>query len=796
VKFSFSWLKQHLETDATPQAIADKLTSIGLEVEALDNPAEVLAPFKVARVLSAERHPQADKLQVLSVDAGDGPVQVVCGASNARAGMLGVFGPPGAYVPGSDMTLKVAAIRGVESHGMLCSVRELQLGDEHEGIIELPADAPVGAAYAAYAGLDDMVLDVAVLPNRQDCMGVRGIARDLAAAGMGTLKPLGVPQIEGTFPCPVPVRIDDPEGCPAFFGRAIRGVTNGVSPEWMQRRLKSAGQRPISALVDITNYVMLDLGRPAHAYDMAKLSGGLTARAARDGERVLALNEKEYVLQPFVTVIADDQQVHDIGGIMGGEESGVAETTTDVMLEIAYFPPKRIARTGQALGLISDARSRFERGVDPAFLDDGLSILTGLILDICGGEASAEVRAGQPPTETETIRFDFARTKGLAGIDVPEVRQREILESLGFTLDGDKVSVPTWRRDVDGPADLVEEVARIAGYDAVPSTPLERTPGVARPTATRSQLVERRIRRAAASRGLNEAITWSFIAEEDAEAFALRDDASASPQGERNHMWRLANPISEDMKVMRPSLLPGLIAAARRNLDRGASSIRLFEIGRRYLDDGERPTLSLLLAGERQARAWQLGKARDFDAFDAKAEALALLEAAGAPVANLQVFADAGPTWHPGRSATLRIGPKTIVASFGELHPALQKSLGAPAGAVAAEIYLDAIPAPRSSSRSRPAFAPPALQPLTRDFAFIVPCEVTADALLRAIRGSDKAAIAGVRLFDRFETPDGLSLAFEVTLQPVDKSMTDEEIGAVSKRIVAAAEKLGARLRS
>jgi phenylalanyl-tRNA synthetase beta chain len=783
VKFSFSWLKQHLDTDASPQAIADKLTSIGLEVEGLENPAEALAPFKVARVLSAERHPQADKLQVLSVDAGEGAVQVVCGASNARAGMLGVFGPPGAYVPGSDMTLKVAAIRGVESHGMLCSIRELQLGDEHEGIIELPDDAPVGEPYAAYAGLDDLVLDVAVLPNRQDCMGVRGIARDLAAAGMGTLKPLGVPQIEGSFPCPVPVRIEDPEGCPAFFGRAVRGVANGASPEWMQRRLKSAGQRPISALVDITNYVMLDLGRPAHAYDISKLTGGLTARAARDGERVLALNEKEYVLEPFVTVIADDAQVHDIGGIMGGEESGVCETTTDVMLEIAYFTPERIARTGQALGLTSDARSRFERGVDPAFLDDGLSILTGLIVDICGGEASAEVRAGHPPTEARTISFDFARTRKLAGIDVPEPTQREILERLGFTIDGNIVSVPSWRRDIDGPADLVEEVARIAGYDAVPSTALERQPGVARPTATRAQLIERRIRRAAASRGLDEAITWSFIAEPEAEAFG-------------GAAWRLANPISEDMKVMRPSLLPGLIAAARRNLDRGASSTRLFEIGRRYLDEGERPTLSLLLAGERQPRAWQSGKARDFDAFDAKAEALALLEAVGAPVASLQIFPDAGSTWHPGRSATLRLGPKTIAAAFGELHPSLQKSLDAPAGAVAAEIYLDALPAARSAGRSRPAFTPPALQALTRDFAFIVPVDLTADTLLRAIRGSDKAAISGVRLFDRFETPDGLSLAFEVTLQPVDKSMTDEEIGAVSKRIIAAAEKLGARLRS
>lgn len=796
MKFSLEWLKAHLDTNASAAAIADKLTAIGLEVEEVSNPAEGLAPFRVARVLSAEKHPQADKLQVLSVDAGDGPIQVVCGAPNARAGMLGVFGPPGAYIPGSDLTLKVAAIRGVESHGMMCSSRELELGDDHSGIIELPADAPVGQPYADYAGLGDPVFDVNVTPNRQDCMGVRGIARDLAAAGVGMLKPLAVPQIEGSFPCPVPVAIADPDGCPAFFGRALRGVSNGASPEWMQRRLKSAGQRPISALVDITNYVMLDLGRPAHAYDMAKLTGGLTARAARDGETVLALNEKEYLLSPFMTVIADDAQVHDIGGIMGGEDSGVSGATTDVMLEIAFFTPERIARTGQALGLTSDARSRFERGVDPAFLDEGLAILTGLILDICGGEASAAIRAGEPPVEARTIHFDFTRTKKLAGIDVAEPRQRAILDSLGFTLDGNAVSVPSWRRDVEGQADIVEEIARITGYDAVPSTPLERAAGVARPTATRSQMVERRVRRAAAARGLDEAVTWSFIAEPDADAFALRDAAGAAPQGERAQLWRLANPISEDMKVMRPSLLPGLIAAARRNLDRGAASVRLFEIGRRYLGEGERPTLSLLLAGERQARAWQSGKAQAFDAFDAKAETLALLEAAGAPVANLQVFPDAGPTWHPGRSAKLGLGPKTIVAAFGELHPGLQKSLDSPAGAVAAEIYLDAIPAPRSGGRAKAAFAPPALQPLTRDFAFIVPAELTAETLLRALRGSDKAAISNVRLFDRFETSDGLSLAFEVTLQPVDKSMTDEQIGDVSKRIVAAADKLGARLRS
>jgi phenylalanyl-tRNA synthetase beta chain len=784
MKFSLEWLKQHLETHASAGEIADKLTAIGLEVESLSNPAEALAPFRVAKVLTAEKHPQADKLQVLRVDAGTGEeIQVVCGAPNARAGMLGVFGPPGAYIPGSDMTLKVAAIRGVESRGMMCSSRELELGEDHSGIIELPSDAPVGAAFTAFAGLDDPVFDVNVTPNRQDCMGVRGIARDLAAAGSGILKPLAVPQIEGSFPCPVPIRIEDRDGCPAFFGQAIRGVKNGASPDWMQRRLKSAGQRPISALVDITNYVMLDHGRPAHAYDVAKVSGGLTARAAKPGETVLALNEKEYRLEPFMTVIADDKQVHDIGGIMGGEDSGVSEATTDVMLEVAYFTPERIARTGQALGLTSDARSRFERGVDPAFLDNGLAILTGLILDICGGEPSAALRVGEPPVERRTINFDFGRTKALGGIDVPEQRQRGILESLGFELSGNVVTVPTWRRDAEGPADLVEDVARIVGYDGVPSTPLDRAAGVARPTATRSQLMERQVRRTAAARGLDEAVTWSFISDAEAEVFGGAG-------------WRLANPISEEMKVMRPSLLPGLIAAARRNLDRGAASVRLFEIGRRYLGDCEHPTLGLLLAGERQPRSWQSGKAQAFDPYDAKAEVLALLDAAGAPVANLQIIPDAGPTWHPGRSARLALGPKTIVAAFGELHPGLAKSIDAPAGAVAAEIYLDSIPVPRSSGRARPAFAPPALQPVTRDFAFIVPIDLPADNLLRSLRGADKSAITGVRLFDRFESADGLSLAFEATLQPTDKSFTDEQIGEISKRIVAAAEKLGARLRS
>ena len=782
MKFSLSWLKQHLHTEADATTVAETLTRIGLEVEEVSNPAEALGPFKVARVLTAERHPQADKLQVLQVDAGDGPMQVVCGAPNARAGMIGVFGGPGAYVPGSAMTLKQATIRGVESNGMMCSTRELELGDDHDGIIELPGDAPVGTSFADYAGLDDAVFDVAITPNRQDCMGVRGIARDLAAAGLGMLKPLDVPVIEGSFDNPVAIRTEDPDGCPAFYGRTVRGVRNGASPEWMQRRLKAAGQRPISALVDITNYIMLDLGRPSHAYDLATLSGAVVARKAKDGETVVALNEKEYALTSEMTVIADDDGAHDIGGIMGGEHSGVAPTTTDVLLEVAYFTPERIAKTGQMLALTSDARSRFERGVDPAFLDDGLALLTGLILEFCGGEASRVTRAGAPPLTAKRIAFDPALTLAIGGIEVAAERQVAILTSLGFTVEGDLLVVPSWRRDVDGPVDLVEEIARIVGYEHVPSTPLPRADGVARPTATRAQTIERKVRRAAAARGFDEAINWSFIGEKDAALFGGAAEI-------------VANPISEDMKHMRPSLIPGLAAAARRNVDRGATSVRLFEVGRRYLADGERATVGLLMAGERVPRGWQSGKAAGFDAFDAKAEALALLEAAGAPIANLQLFMNAGETWHPGRSARLGLGPKMVLAAFGELHPRVAKALDAPAGTVAAEIYLDAIPAPRSVERARVAFTPPPLQAVTRDFAFLVPADLAADALVRAVRGADKTIITGARLFDRYEGEHGLSLAVEVTLQPGEKSFTEAEIVALSAKVVAAGAKLGATLR-
>ncbi|HEX8447061.1 MAG TPA: phenylalanine--tRNA ligase subunit beta [Sphingomonas sp.] len=785
MKFTLSWLKDHLDTTATVEQVAERLTAIGLEVEGIDDPAARLAPFVIARVLTAGPHPQADKLQILLVDAGGpDPLQVVCGAPNARAGLVGVFGAPGAYVPGLDVTLKVAAIRGIESRGMMCSKRELLLSDEHEGIIELPANAPVGVAYADYAALSDPVIDVAITPNRQDCMGVRGIARDLAAAGLGTLKPLLIPTIKPAFPCPIAIRTDDPEGCPALFGRVMRGIVNGASPDWMARRLTAVGQRPISALVDITNYVMLDHGRPLHVYDLAKLDGALVARKATAGETLTALNGKDYALTPAMTVIADAATVHDIGGIMGGLHSGVSADTTDIVIECAWFEPTTIARTGQALALGSDARTRFERGVDPEFLGPGLAIATDLIRQLCGGDASDAITAGEPPNGVRVIAHDPALCLRLAGMTVAYDRQRAILTALGFGVDAAwNVRVPSWRRDIDGPADLVEEIVRIEGLDAVPSTPLPRGDGVAKPTATPAQRLERRVRRAAAARGLSEAVTWSFISQAEADAFG-------------GGAWALANPISADMRVMRPSLLPGLLSAARRNADRGAAGIRLFEIGRRYLADGEPATLGFVLTGDRAPRSWSGGKPAPFDAYDAKAEAIALLAAAGVPVDRLQVMAAVSPVYHPGRSATLRLGPKAILAEFGELHPATAKAIGIDGTAIAGELFLDAIPQKRGSGPVRPAFAPPALQAVRRDFAFVVPATLPADDLVRAVRSADKAAIVDARIFDLFALGGGaLSMALELTLQPVEKSFTEAELTAIAEKVVASAAKTGAKLR-
>ncbi|MBO6767097.1 MAG: phenylalanine--tRNA ligase subunit beta [Erythrobacter sp.] len=795
MKFSLEWLKYFLDTDAGVADIAAALNRIGHEVEGIEDPADRLAGFRVAKVLTADKHPDADKLQVLTVDTGEGdPLQVVCGAPNARAGMKGVLGLPGAVVPANGMELRKSAIRGVESNGMMCSVRELELGEEHDGIIELPEDAPVGQTFADYHDASP-VFDVAITPNRPDCMGVMGIARDLAAAGVGTFKPIEVTAMEGEGACPVEIRTDDPEGCPAFYGRVIRGVDNNKpSPEWMQRRLIAAGQRPISALVDATNYLMLAFGRPAHVYDLAKLSGPVVARRAKNGERVEALNEKTYTLDDTMTVIADDNDVHDIAGIMGGEHSGATEATTDVLLEIAYFDPERIGVTGRKLGLASDARTRFERGVDPAFLDDGLAILTSLILKTCGGTPTEVARAGEAPAEPKVITFDPHLTSRLGGIDVPQDEQRAILGSLDFVVADDwQVTCPPRRHDIEGPADLVEEVVRIHGLDHVTSVVLPRAEGVAKPTASPLQKQERKLRRASAARGLNEAVTWSFLPTADAEHFA--DGAQ---------LWVLDNPISEDMKAMRPSLIPGLLAAAKRNADRGADGSRLFEIGRRYFRgkggaSDEKPTLGVVLAGERTPRGWANGKAQGFDAYDAKAEAMALLEAAGAPVGNLMVMGEAGDQFHPGQSATLRLGPKNVLARFGALHPKTLKAFDIDGPVMAVEIFLDSIPAKKGAGFARAHYAPPALQSLSRDFAFLVPADLAAGDLVKAVRGADKKAIVEVRVFDVFEgqgVPEGKkSVAVEVTLQPGEKSFTDAEIKAISDKVVASAAKQGAELR-
>lgn len=796
MKFSLEWLTYFLETEASVEEISEKLNAIGLEVEGLEDPAEKLEGFRVAEVLTAKPHPDADRLQVLSVNTGEGdPLQVVCGAPNARAGMKGVLGLPGAEVPANGMKLRKSAIRGVESNGMMCSVRELELGEDHDGIIELPDDAPVGTGFAQYSGASP-VFDVAITPNRPDCMGVYGIARDLAAAGLGTLKPLRDDQIAGDFPCPVEIRTDDVEGCPAFYGRVIRGVKNGPSPDWMQKRLIAAGQRPISALVDITNYMMLAFGRPAHVYDLAKLSGPVVARRAAEGEQVQALNEKTYTLDSSMTVIADDAGVHDIAGIMGGQHSSVQDDTTDMLLEIAYFNPDSIGVTGRKLGLATDARTRFERGVDPAWLDGGLDGLTSLIQRICGGEASEVVRAGNAPSEPKVVQYDPELTRKLGGVVVDEGQQRRILAALDFGVSDDwKVTVPLRRHDVEGAADIVEEVVRIYGLDHVESVALTGNVGVAEPTATPAQQLESRLRRAAAGRGLNEAVTWSFLPVPEAEHFA--------PEGEA--LWVLDNPISEDMKAMRPSLIPGLVSAAKRNIDRGASGLRLFEIGRRYLrakDGGsdEHPTLGVVLAGNKTQRGWATGKAAAFDAFDAKAEAMALLAEAGAPVANLMVMGDAGAQFHPGQSGTLRLGPKNVLARFGALHPATLEAFDIDGAVMAAEIFLDAIPAKKGKDGfARPHYAPPALQSVMRDFAFLVPQDVAAGDLLRAVRSADKQNIVDARIFDLFEgkgVPEGhKSIAIEVTLQPGEASFKDEEIKAISDKVVAAAAKQGAELR-
>jgi len=779
--------------DASLDDLSARLTSLGLEVEKITNMGEQLAAFKVAHVISAEQHPDADRLRVCKVDTGDGIVQVVCGAPNARTGMKGVFAPSGTHIPGTGIDLKPTKIRGVESSGMLCSERELMLSDEHDGIIDLKTDAPAGTPYADLAGLDDPVIEIAITPNRQDCLGVAGIARDLAASGFGILKADEIKPIPGRYKNPVDIALkfsdNDRDACPLFVGRYIRGVKNGPSPKWLQDKLKAIGLRPISALVDITNFVTYDRGRPLHVFDAAKLSGTLHARLAEKGESLLALDGKTYQMKGEECVIADDNGVLGFGGVMGGEESGCTETTTDVLVEAALFDPIRTAMTGRVHGIESDARYRFERGVDVNFVIPGIELATKLIMDLCGGEPSEMTIAGEVPIFDKVINFDTGRVASLGGLTLKQSEIIAILERLGFTAKDQNgstwhVSVPSWRTDIVGPADLVEEVLRIHGYDNIPVASLPRLNDVAKPTLTTAQRRSRATRRALASCGFNECVTWSFISEDQSNRFGGIEDA-----------LRLANPISSELVIMRPSLLPNLLDAARRNLDRSMDLIRLFEVGPQYRDDtpdGQSLVASGLRVGSAGPIHWNTPR-RDVNAFDAKADAMTALAAAGAPTDNIRVF-DGAPDWyHPGRSGTLRLNPKMVLANFGELHPAILKELDIDGPVVAFEVFMDNLPPSRKSSATKPAAKMNALQPVVRDFAFVVDADTAAADLMQAARGADKKHIKAVTLFDVFAgkgmEPETKSLAIAVRLEPVEATFTDDELDAIAKKIVAAVGK-------
>ena len=797
MKFTLSWLKEHLETEATLDEIVERLTMIGLEVEEVTDPAAKLAPFRIAKVVSAEQHPNADRLRVLKVDNGSGTLmQVVCGAPNARTGLVGVLGLPGDYVPGLDVTLSVGKIRDVESFGMMCSERELELSEEHNGIIDLPEDAPVGMSYADYLGLNDPVIEIGLTPNRPDCTGVYGIARDLAAAGLGKLKERKITPVRGSFPCPTNVTLDfgDTEAlCKAFGLRLVRGVKNGPSPKWMQDRLKAIGLRPINALVDITNYMTFDQARPLHVFDAAKVAGNLVVRRAKEGEEILGLNGKTYQLDGSMCVIADDKGVESLGGILGGEHSGCDETTVDVLIESALWDENGIARTGRKLGVNTDARYRFERGVDPDFMIPGLEMATQLVLDLCGGEASELITTGTVPENVRIIEFPYSEVKRLTGLEISKVEINMILKALGFWATGQgevvRVAPPSWRPDIEGKADLAEEVVRIVGLDRVAPVPLPRSGSVGAKVLTTGQIRRSRARRTLAARGMDEAVTWSFISKDQAEAF-----------GGGNPALELANPISADLSNMRPSLLPGLIAAAQRNADRGFADVALFEVGQVFVDDtpeGQR----MVAAGIRRGTAKMTGGGRHWtgaagsvDVFDAKADAEAVLAAIGAPVDKLQVFTDAPGWFHPGRSGALKLGPKVALAVFGEIHPRTLGLMDAEGPMVGFEIHFDAVPESKAKpTRSKGALDVADLMPVRRDFAFVVNADVSADKLLKAAKGADKVLISDVTLFDIYEgagVGEGKkSLAIDVTLQPKAKTLTEEEIEAVAKKIVAAVEK-------
>ncbi|HTT79490.1 MAG TPA: phenylalanine--tRNA ligase subunit beta [Stellaceae bacterium] len=788
MKTTLGWLTTHLDTDASIGDIADKLVMLGHDVESVEDRAAHLAGFVVARVLKAEPHPNADRLKVCVVDAGHGEVQVVCGAPNARAGMKGVFGRAGVTIPKTGTALSQSTIRGVASQGMLMSAAELALGEDHAGIIELPEDAPVGADYAALLGLDDPVIDVKVTPNRADCLGVRGIARDLAAAGVGRLKPLDATPVAGRFTSPIAIHIEDMKACPLFLGRHIRGLNNGPSPRWLKDRLEAIGLRPISALVDITNFLTFDVNRPLHVFDAAKLCGNLAVRFARPGERLVALNGRQYDLDREITAIADDSGVQSLGGVIGGEATGCTAATTEVFVEAALFDPVRTAATGRRLDIISDARYRFERGVDPEFVAPGIEIATRLILELCGGEPSHIVVAGRTPDWRRTYVLRPERPASLGGLHVPPAESRAILDALGCTVADDAahdgsvvVAPPSWRGDIEGEADLVEEVLRVKGFDLIPPEPLPRRSVISRPAIDLRRRRTELVRRSLAARGLVEAVTFSFISSRRAARFG----------GGRPEL-RLINPISADLDEMRPSVLPVLLEAAVRNADRGFPDVALFEVGPIYRDltpEGQANVAAGLRGGRSGPRDWR-DRPREPDLYDAKADALAALAAAGAPIDNLQTSADPPAWFHPGRAGTLRLGP-TVLAQFGELHPDILDAFDATGPIAAFEVLLDAVP-PFRPGRARAPLKLSVFQPVERDFAFVVDRDLPAETLLRAARGVDRRLVSDIRLFDVYDgagLPAGKkSLAIAVTLQPQEATLTEAEIEGYAKRLIAAVE--------
>ena len=803
MKFTLGWLRDHLDTGVDAGGIADALTDLGLEVENLTDPAQGLERFVIGEVRSAEPHPNADRLRVCQVDTGSGLAQVVCGAPNARAGMRGVFAPPGERIPGTGMDLRMAEIRGVESCGMLLSERELGISDEHDGIVELPEDAPVGENYARYAGLDDPVFDIAVTPNRPDALGVRGIARDLAARGIGQLKVQAIEPVEGVFDSPVGVTLK-PEvadrACPLFVGRYFRGVQNGASPRWMQQRLRAIGLRPISALVDITNYFTFDLCRPLHAFDADRLTGGIQVRFAKPGERLEALDGGTHVLDPEMTVIADDAGAQGLGGVVGGTGTACGPETCNVVFEAAYFDPLRTAATGRRLNIPSDARFRFERGIDPAFAIDGMEAASRMILEICGGEVSHLAVAGAAPDVSRVIPLRTARTRELVGMEVPVAEQERILEALGFeTRSQDRVlevRPPSWRPDVHGEADLVEEIARVASLADLPAVPLpRRRSGVSAPALDMVQRRTATARRLLAGRGMHECVCYSFVSAGDATRFG----------GDAERL-RLQNPISPGLSVMRPSLLPALLQVASRNRARGTRDLAVFEVGAEFYGPApgeQRRMASGVRMGDAVTRSWN-APLRAVDVFDVKADLLALIAALGAPADRLTVKGEAPGWYHPGRSGVLGFGPKNPVAHFGELHPEVIAAMDLEAPVAAFELRIENLPRSRGG-RGRPPFEAPNYQAVERDFAFVASTDVTAAEILRAARGAEKSLIESVRIFDVFGGPeaerqlgkDRKSVAITVRLQPRGGTLEESEIGRVSEAVVAAViQATGAELRA